>query len=156
MLESIVITCYSIAQVLTKLNLTPSGGNYKHIPSLIKKWNIDISHFTNMGWAKGKIFGPKRPIQDYLTNPAKHKIGSNALRKRLLKEGFFSHKCTNCNLADWLGKPIPLELEHIDGNNDNNMLSNLTLLCPNCHALTPTYRGRNKKNKRLGSVLPKV
>ncbi len=74
-------------------------------------------------------------------------IGSNSLRKRLLKEHFFPHQCQNCKNSKWLDKPIPLELEHIDGNHLNNLLSNLTLLCPNCHSLTSTYRGRNKKKQ---------
>ena len=51
--------------------------------------------------------------------------------------------CSRCNLTEWLGQLIPLELEHIDGDNSNNSLENLCLLCPNCHALTPTYRGKN-------------
>jgi 5-methylcytosine-specific restriction endonuclease McrA len=53
------------------------------------------------------------------------------------------YKCESCSNSEWLGKQIPLELEHIDGNNRNNDRSNLKLLCPNCHAFTPTYRGRN-------------
>lgn len=154
MLETVVKSCFSTAQVLTKLKLTPSGGNYKHIPSLIKKWNIDTSHFKGQSWNKGKIIGPKRPVTDYLINPATLAIGTHQLKLRLLKEGFFNHMCYNCNLTVWLGKPIPIELEHIDGNTRNNLISNLTLLCPNCHALTPTYRGKNKKYKKLGSGLP--
>lgn len=59
----------------------------------------------------------------------------------------------------WMGKKISLELDHIDGNNKNNLISNLRYLCPNCHALTPTYRGKNKalKNKCVESIdqLPK-
>lgn len=154
MLEAVVKECYSISQVLTKLNLRPSGGNYRHIPKLIKKFEIDISHFKHQGWSKGLQLGYKRSIYEYLCNPSKFNIGSNSLRLRLLKENFFQHKCYRCLNDTWLGGKIPLELEHIDGNTDNNELSNLTLLCPNCHALTATYRGKNKKLKKLGSGLP--
>lgn len=86
---------------------------------------------------------PKIPLRDIFegkhTNYQSHK-----LRLRLISEGVFEHKCTNCNNKEWLGNPIPLELEHINGDSTDNTLSNLTLLCPNCHALTSTYRGKNK------------
>lgn len=59
------------------------------------------------------------------------------------------HCCESCGLREWLDKPIPLELEHIDGNNRNNIKDNLKLLCPNCHAQTPTYRGRNKNSGKI-------
>lgn len=57
-------------------------------------------------------------------------------------------KCNSCGNDKWKGENIPLELEHKDGNNMNNDRSNLELLCPNCHALTDTWRGRNKKGQR--------
>ena len=82
------------------------------------------------------------PLKDIFagkhTNYQTHK-----LRLRLISEGYFEHKCTCCNLSEWLGKPIPLELEHINGNSYDHSITNLTLLCPNCHAQTPTYRGKN-------------
>jgi hypothetical protein len=68
------------------------------------------------------------------------------LKKRILNEGIKVAECENCNLIDWLNKPIPLELHHIDGNRYNNKLENLMLLCPNCHALTDNYRAKNIKN----------
>ena len=55
------------------------------------------------------------------------------------------NKRKRCGLFDWLGNVITLELDHIDGNNKNNDRSNLECLCPNCHAQTPTWRGRNRK-----------
>lgn len=58
------------------------------------------------------------------------------------------HKCSCCDIAKWNGKDIVLDLEHIDGNSENNMPNNLALLCPNCHSQTPTYKGRNKGNGR--------
>ena len=58
------------------------------------------------------------------------------------------HKCWSCALTEWKGLPIPIELEHADGNSDNNSKENLSLVCPNCHALTPTYKGKNKGNSK--------
>ncbi len=71
---------------------------------------------------------------------------SHKLKKRLLKENVKSHRCECCNLEKWLSKPIPLELHHIDGNRYNNSLENISLLCPNCHALTENYRAKNINN----------
>ena len=58
------------------------------------------------------------------------------------------HKCNRCGNTEWLGKPITIELEHIDGNSENNNLNNLELLCPNCHSMTPTYKNKNKGHGR--------
>lgn len=57
--------------------------------------------------------------------------------------------CISCKLSEWLGQPIPLEIEHKDGDRRNNSRDNLSLLCNNCHALTSTWRGRNVKSKRV-------
>lgn len=133
---------YSIAQVLTQLGVKPCGGNYDTIRKYIKNLSIDTSHFTGMGWSKGKTLSSKRPIEDYLSN--KFPISSHKLRLRLLKEDIFQPICSCCNLAKWLDKSIPLELHHKDGNNKNNCLSNLELLCPNCHSQTENFRGKNK------------
>jgi hypothetical protein len=92
---------------------------------------------------------PRRPVTDYLVENCPHKITSNALRQRLIAAKIFEHRCSNCGLTDWLGGPIPLELEPRNGKRDDNRLCNLCLLCPNCHALTSTYRGRNQKRAYL-------
>ena len=63
--------------------------------------------------------------------------------KRLLIESQ-GYKCDECSIIEWNKKPITLELEHIDGNNRNNSLDNLRLLCPNCHSQTLTFRGKNR------------
>ena len=70
--------------------------------------------------------------------------------EQLRKEHIFAEQnycCSKCKLDKWLNEMIPLELEHRDGNRQNNSRENLELLCPNCHALTDTWRGRNKNTK---------
>jgi 5-methylcytosine-specific restriction endonuclease McrA len=84
-----------------------------------------------------------RPIEDYLSN--KYPIQSDRLRRRLINEGVLERRCSDCKLDTWMDQPIPLELDHIDGSHQNNTLDNLRLLCPNCHSLTPTFRGKNKR-----------
>lgn len=59
-------------------------------------------------------------------------------------------RCSECGLTEWRGQPIPLELDHISGNRRDLRVENLRLLCPNCHALTPTYRGKNATRERRG------
>jgi len=132
----------SIRQVLIKLNVAPYGGNYDVLRKAISHFKLDTSHFTGQAWNKGKTLSPKVSIEKYLSNETP--IQSFKLKKRLLKEKVFERKCVNCNTSQWLGKPIPLELDHINGNNKDNRLINLRLLCPNCHALTPTYRSKNR------------
>jgi len=140
-LTEAVRTSFSYRQVLQKLNVAAYGGNYTVLKKAINHFGLDTTHFRGQGWNKGQTFGPKRPIDDYLSN--KHPLQSYKLKNRLIEEEIFQPVCSNCGLDTWLGEQIPLELDHIDGNNKNNNLSNLRVLCPNCHALTPTYRGKN-------------
>ncbi len=71
---------------------------------------------------------------------------NRALRRHLIHRD--GHQCTKCKNSIWNDEPIPLEVEHIDGNSDNCVPQNLKLLCPNCHAQTPTFKGRNRGNGR--------
>lgn len=124
----------SIASVLRKLNLVPTGGNYQTIKLKIAKLNLDTTHFTGQSWNKGMF-----------TVPLNFKRNHQHIKKHLIYN--LGHKCQNCNKSKWLNDKIPLELEHIDGNSINNNLDNLKLLCPNCHALTATYRRRKSAIK---------
>lgn len=145
-IESIVKENYSVAECLRRLNLRPAGGNYKWFKIYTKNNNIDTSHFTGKGWSFGKKISYENrrlPLNLILVENSSYS-SSNHLKKRLIKEGIKKYQCEICNNINWNNAPIPLELEHCNGNNTDNRIENLKLLCPNCHAQTPNYRGKNK------------
>jgi hypothetical protein len=73
-------------------------------------------------------------------------IASRRVRDYLLEK--FDGRCSQCGLNVWMGKPLVVELEHKDGNSENNRPENVCLLCPNCHSQTSTYKNRNKGKGR--------
>ena len=84
----------------------------------------------------------KRDVFDYLGRNPKEDMQTDKLKIRLIREGMLKPKCDDCDRDQWRDETITLELDHIDGNKDNNSLANLRLLCPNCHSQTPEYRSR--------------
>ena len=74
------------------------------------------------------------------------KASNLAINNYLKNYKSWEQKCSRCGLTEWQGKPIPLELHHINGNNRDNRLENLEYLCLNCHAQTESFRGRNINN----------
>ena len=136
---------FSISNVCRILGIKAAGGNYTTIKNKIKKLNLDTSHFTGQLWSKGKKLGPNekasKPLSEILVKDCDY--SSYKLAKRLLRVNLKERMCEKCGLELWMGKPIPLELHHINGVHSDNRIENLQLLCPNCHALTDNYRGKN-------------
>lgn len=138
---------YSIAGVLRSLDLIAAGGNYKTINKFIKDKNVNTDHFTGQGHLKGKShnWSPKKDLKDILVEGCDY--NSSNLRKRLIQEGYKDEMCESCQGKEWQGHKIPLELDHINGIHTDNRIENIRLICPNCHALTPTYRGKNIRSR---------
>ncbi|UCG93282.1 MAG: HNH endonuclease, partial [candidate division WOR-3 bacterium] len=140
-------TSGSLRQVLNKLNVKAAGGNYETLKKAIEHYDIDISHFHGKGWNKGDHSGilksHRRTLDEVLKDGVR--VSSYRLKNRLIKAGIKEHKCEMCGITEWLGNKTPIELDHINGKRNDNRIENLRILCPNCHALTPTYRGKNKK-----------
>ena len=121
--------------VLRYLGVPTTGNNTTTLKKKISKYGIDISHFTFSAKSKGK---PK-PLIEYLTYNSK--CCRHILKERLLKEGYKRNVCEICGISDWNGKPLTMQIHHVDGDTKNNTLENLIMICPNCHAQTENYRG---------------
>jgi hypothetical protein len=112
-----------------------------------KRYAIKFGCYTpNQG---GK--GTSKPCPEHLIVPLQEILEGNypqyqtyKLKKRLIAEGLKENKCDICGLTEWLGKPLNMELHHIDGDKYNHKLDNLMMICPNCHSQTDTFRAKNK------------
>jgi hypothetical protein len=151
-LEEAVRKSLAIAGVCRELNIKAYGGNYKTLHAKFREWEIDTSHFTGAAWNQGEKFTPfgkTYKLVDVLIENSPYK-SSTKLKERLFKEGLKTEKCEVCGISEWMGKKITLELDHINGDNTDNRLVNLCVLCPNCHSQTSTFR-----NKKRGNIIQK-
>ena len=121
-----------------------------HLGKLAVKFKV--SHIQI--WRKCKILGlafkmggknEKIPLQEILEGFHPY-YQTLKLKKRLIKENIFENKCLNCSITTWNDKEIILHLDHINGDSSDHRISNLRLLCPNCHSQTDTWCGRNKRS----------
>ena len=126
----------SMAQAADKANLA-----FSTFKRYAEKYDLYVTNQSGRGLRKVKF-----ELEDVFSG--KEHLVTNALRKRLIREGFKKEECEECGIKDWNGKKISFELDHVSGIRLDNSLKNLKILCPNCHSQTPTFRGRNIKKKR--------
>lgn len=138
----------SVRMVLSELSVSKvSGSNYEVIYRIVKRNNLDTSHWLGKSHAIGKAMEHLRVDASKMFGRKNAK--SHDLKKRLIRDGYKKEECEICHIDKWQGQKAPLELDHKDGNHQNNTLENLRILCPNCHAIQPTNSGKNKRLKRL-------
>ncbi|MFJ7269780.1 HNH endonuclease signature motif containing protein [Streptomyces sp. NPDC099050] len=147
-LTEVVASSTTMCEVLRRLGLDVVGGHHTHISRKVKRFGIDTSHFAPPPSTIGtRDIRRRRSAEEILRDdrsPIATRVDPTRLRRALLETGR-DERCALCGIeAVWQGEPLPLEVDHIDGDWRNNQATNLRLLCPNCHSTTDTYRGRGK------------
>lgn len=133
------------AEVIRKLGLSSkNSGNFQTIAKHILRMRLDTDHFK-----EAAVDPPIKRwnLEDILIKDSPYTSTKN-LKRKLIKNGLLEEKCYvgGCGINEWLGKKLSLQLDHINGDNIDNRIENLRLLCPNCHSLTETFcRGKSPK-----------
>lgn len=134
-LESAMLECETYGEIAAKF-----GVHIKTVTMWAKRFDLQ-----RLGPKKGSSI--EIPLDTILAGEYPQ-YPTYLLKRRLIKEGLLLYKCCECNIAEWNGQDLTLELDHKDGNRYNHKFENLRLICPNCHSQTKTYKSKNKKLKR--------
>ncbi len=143
-IETVCSQSTSMTEAAAKL-----GINYKTLRRLAKEYGCFKPNQSGKFISKPKSIGKSKFLTSDILDGNHPQYQSFKLKLRLFEEKIKAEKCERCGIEEWLGNKIALELDHIDGNKYNNMLSNLKILCPNCHSQTTTYRAKNKSLNRV-------
>ena len=135
----------TISEVLFKLGYTVKGNSwgYSQVKRRMDDLNLDYSIFKGKSAVIKitKLNNVRK--EDILKENCKHQ--RTVLRRYVIKNNLIPYKCAICGCTEWQGKTLSLELDHINGINNDNKLENLRFLCPNCHSQTSTYGSRNQQ-----------
>ena len=141
----LVKSSLNISEVLFKLGYSTKGNSwgYSQIKQRMLDLNLTGKDFKGKSTIVESVECRKINKEKLFCKNSKH--NRNTLRRTIIQENLIPYKCAICGLTEWQGKTLSLELDHINGENNDNRLENLRFLCPNCHSQTDTYGSRNQK-----------
>ena len=147
--QELIDNSSSFRDVLRKIGLTIVAGNYVTLNNRIKNENISLSKLIFNRKQLRKTWKPNKKIYSnekvFVENS---NCGRGNIKKRIMNDDLLPYECSKCKSKnEWMGEPLILVLDHINGVNNDCRLNNLRFLCPNCNSQTSTFSGRNNKQK---------
>ncbi len=134
-------------EILSRLDEHLGSSNYAALRHWAKEYNLEVPDGTRYQ-RRNMPFRSLIPLEEVLVEDSNYSRSS--LKKRLLKEGILANCCNVCGqLPEWNGKPLVLQIDHINGISNDNRLENLQIICAHCHSQTDTYCGRNVNAVKL-------
>lgn len=141
----LVKSSLNISEVLFKLGYSTKGNSWGYSQVKQRMIDLDLSGKDFRGKEAINTFNEFKKVDKNKLFCLNSKHNRNILRKTIIQEKLIPYKCAICGITEWNGKTLSLELDHINGINNDNRLENLRFLCPNCHSQTDTYGSKNQK-----------
>lgn len=147
--QAIVNQYNSLADILRHFGLHPGAGNYRTLKNRIEENGVNIDHIKlGINSNKGRVSFTKLSTSEIINRHFRlgSKLNSSKLKELAFRHNLLENVCSECGQCpEWNGKPLSLQLDHINGISNDNRLENLRILCPHCHSQTETFSGRRKK-----------